>query len=55
MKGGWQSEKEKILKYMAIPAQKKLEWLYQMNRFINKFTSSQNKEIRRKLRQKQNF
>ncbi len=46
----WESEKEKILRYLRIPAKKKLEWLRQMNEFSQKYTPPKQKSIRAKLR-----
>ena len=47
----WESEKERLLRFMRIPPRKKLEWLYQINEFINKYSSKQSRAIRRKLRE----
>jgi len=47
----WQSQEDKLLKFMKIPPKKKLEWLYQMHVFLcNAFTKKQ-KDIFWKLRQ----
>jgi hypothetical protein len=46
----WESEEERLLKFMKIPAKKKLEWLYQMHQFINKFYSKRKKKFFQKLR-----
>lgn len=34
----WESEDERALRLMRILPQKKLEWLYEMSRFMRKFT-----------------
>jgi hypothetical protein len=34
----WPTDKELILKYMRIPVQKKMEWLYQMSVFMQKIS-----------------
>jgi len=47
----WESEEERILRFMEIPPKKKLEWLYQMNKFLNKYSPEKNKMIRKELRQ----
>ncbi len=47
----WESEEERLLRFMRIPPKKKLEWLYQINEFINKYSSKQSRVIRRKLRE----
>jgi hypothetical protein len=47
----WETERERFLKFMKIPAKKKLEWLYQMNEFIHKASSKRQRKIRRKLRE----
>lgn len=46
----WETEEERLLRFMAIPAKEKLEWLYEMNKFTHKFSSKQREEIRQKLR-----
>lgn len=47
----WESEEERLLKFMKIPPKKKLEWLRQINEFIVKYSSKRNRSIRRKLRE----
>lgn len=47
----WESEEERLLKFMKISPKKKLEWIRQMNEFIDKFSSKRTKIIRRKLRE----
>ena len=51
MKFGWESEKERLLKYMKMPLKAKLEWLEEMNEFFYKFSSKKTKLIRRKLKE----
>lgn len=46
----WESEEERLLKFMRIPPKKKLEWLFQMNRFLHRFSSKKQERIRQKLR-----
>lgn len=46
----WESEEERLLRFMRVPAKKKLEWLRQMNEFIVKCSSKRSKLIRWKLR-----
>jgi hypothetical protein len=46
----WETDKERLLRFMRIPARKKLEWLYQINEFIHKFSSKKQEKIRQKLR-----
>jgi len=46
----WETEEERLLKFMKIPPKKKLEWLYQMNEFIHKFSSKRQEKIRQKIR-----
>ena len=46
----WESEKERLLKFMKIPPKKKLEWLRQMNEFIVKYSSKEANLVRQKLR-----
>jgi len=46
----WESESERLKRFMKIPPKKKLEWLYQMNEFITKYSSKHSISLRRKLR-----
>ena len=49
----WETDKERVLKHMRIPAKKKLEWLRDMNEFIEKasiMSVKRRREIREKLR-----
>lgn len=46
----WESEEERLLRFMKIPPIRKLEWLYQMNEFIHRFSSKKQGKIRQKLR-----
>ncbi len=50
----WETEDERILRFMRIPVKRKLEWLYEMNKFLNKFSSEKIRKIRQKLRGVQN-
>ena len=47
----WESEEERLLRYMRMPPKKKLEWLRQMQVFTAKFSSKRTAKIRRKLRE----
>ncbi len=46
----WETEEERLLRFMKIPPQKKLEWLHQMHTFIVKYSSKREKLVRWKLR-----
>ena len=46
----WERANERVARFMKIPAKQKLEWLLQMNEFIDRFSSKKQKTIRRKLR-----
>jgi hypothetical protein len=46
----WETDKERLLRFIKIPPKKKLEWLRQMNEFIVKASSKRDKLIRWKLR-----
>ena len=46
----WESEKERIARYMKISPKKKLEWLEQMRKFMLKFSSKQRRKIFSTLR-----
>ena len=47
----WETEDERMLRFMRFPAKNKLAWLYDVNKFLNKFSSRRTKQIRRKLRE----
>ena len=46
----WETEEERVLRFMKIPPKKKLEWLRQMNEFMVKCSSKRSRLIRWKLR-----
>lgn len=46
----WESDEARLLRHMKIPVKKKLEWLYQMNEFINRFSSKKQQKIRQRLK-----
>ncbi len=46
----WESEEERLLRFMKIPPKKKLEWLRQMNEFMVRCSSRKTRLIRWKLR-----
>jgi hypothetical protein len=46
----WETEKERAARHRRIPAKQKLEWLYQINEFVNKFSSAKTRKIRQALR-----
>jgi hypothetical protein len=47
----WETEEERLLRFMKIPPKKKLEWLHQMHEFMVKCSSKRTMRIRRKLRE----
>ena len=47
----WETEEERLLRFLKISPKKKLQWLRQMNEFIVKASSKRSKLIRRKLRE----
>ena len=47
----WESEEEKLRRYMRIPPAKKLEALRRMNEFFDQVLTDEQKAIRRKLRE----
>ena len=47
---GWESEKDRLRRFMRISPQRKLEWLREMSEFIAKCYSFTQKRIFRKLR-----
>jgi hypothetical protein len=46
MKFGWETEKEKLLRYMNVPHRKRLEWLQEMHTFTVKASSKRMLSIR---------
>ena len=50
MNFGWESEDEKMLRYMKIPARKKLEWLKEMHDFLLATATPRRRKIFWKLR-----
>ena len=46
----WETEDERIIRFMSISPEKKLERLYRINKFLNKFSSKRTRKIRRELR-----
>lgn len=50
MNFGWESEDEKLSRYMKIPAKKKLEWLQAMHEFTLVMASPERKKMFWKLR-----
>jgi len=47
----WESEEERLLRFMRISPKKKMEWLRQMNEFIAKSSTDRSRLIRRRLRE----
>lgn len=47
----WESQEEKLLRFMRIPAKKKMEWLYQMHELLNKSLTKKQRDIYYKLRE----
>jgi hypothetical protein len=47
----WETQKERLLRFMAIPPKKKLEWLSQMHEFIRLAWTKKRRDIFWKLRQ----
>jgi len=50
MSSGWDIETDRLLRYMKVPARKKLEFLGQMHQFMVKTYSKERKKIFWKLR-----
>lgn len=46
---GWETEEERLKKFMKIPPKKKMEWLYEMHQFLLSLPKS-NQRLRLKLR-----
>ncbi|MCX5668505.1 MAG: hypothetical protein NTX89_00045 [Candidatus Omnitrophica bacterium] len=51
MTSKWETEDSRILKFMNISPKKKLQWLYEINRFLTNFSSGKINKIRQKLRE----
>jgi hypothetical protein len=51
MKFGWETEEEKLLRYMKIPPKQRLEWLQKMHEFTVKSSSKRMLKLRWKLRE----
>jgi len=47
----WETEEERLSRFMKIPPKKKLEWLSKMHKIVLKSSSKRDKTIRRKLRE----
>lgn len=45
----WETDRERLARFMKIPARRKLEWLLEMNRF-NVLQSRKTRSIRKRLR-----
>jgi hypothetical protein len=42
----WESEEDKMRRYMAMPARKKLELLYELQRFTRKYMTKSGRKYR---------
>lgn len=47
----WESQKERLLRFMNIPAKRKLEWLRQMHYFLCKGLTKKQRYIYYRLRE----
>lgn len=47
----WESEEERLLRFMRIHPKKKLEWLRQMNEFLCKVSTKRQRDIYQRLRE----
>lgn len=50
MKFGWESEKERLVRFAKISPKQKLEWLQQMNEFTRAFLPKNKRKMWWKLR-----
>lgn len=50
MNFGWESEEERLKRYMKIPPSKKMEWLFEMYQMVKKTSNKNLRKIRRELR-----
>ncbi len=51
MNFSWETEEEKLLRFMKIPPKKKLEWLNEMRKFMLKASTKKQRVIWLKLRE----
>jgi hypothetical protein len=47
----WESQEERLLKFMKIAPKKKLEWLHQMHDFLRKALTKKQRYIYHRLRE----
>lgn len=47
----WETPKERLLRGMRLSPKQKLEWLWQINQFVYKYSTPTTRRIRQKLRQ----
>ena len=47
----WESQRERLLKFMGIAPKKKLEWLQEMHDFLRKALTKKEKRVYYKLRE----
>ena len=47
----WESQKERLVKFMAIAPKKKLEWLRQMHDFLRKAMTKKQRRVYYRLRE----
>ncbi|MCB9772684.1 MAG: hypothetical protein H6754_09080 [Candidatus Omnitrophica bacterium] len=47
MKFGWETEEARLRRQIAIPPKKKLEWLWQINCFVRKYSVARNSVSRK--------
>jgi hypothetical protein len=46
----WETDEERLTRFMKISPKKKMEWLRQMNEFVHKTSTKHTRAIRQKLR-----
>ncbi len=51
MNWGWESEEERLRKNMEMPPKRKLELLYELNRFIQKYSTKNGRKVRQRLKE----
>jgi hypothetical protein len=47
----WESQEQRLKRFMRISPKKKMEWLYQMHEFLRSVLTKKNIEVYRKLRE----
>jgi len=47
----WETSEDKLLRHMSLSPKQKLEWLWEINQFLFKYSTPKVRRIRQRLRQ----